>query len=406
MKKIVLIFLALSLLLLPAHVFGWGKDPDSGFRVNPVIQAVTTNSVGIIWETYNSDTGTVEIALNPDMDGSVKTKVNDASANHKVVIEGLTEATQYYYRIKSDGDTSTGSFKTSLTNGSRFPFRLVVYGDSRRSHWAEDIYSKYGDNDDHLAVCQSISSYSPDFLIHVGDYVFSGSNKGDIYNFFSVEKELLGNISLLAAYGNHEFAGGSGADNTLFDNYLIPPKGDSFAWYSYNYGNLHVLILNTGAACFATDNYDHIAPGSPQYKFAEDDLKAASTDSNIDHIIVAFHNPLYSVTSFGDNEKLQQYLEPLFTQYGVKAVFTGHEHDYQHTEKYGVHYILSGGAGSSIFTMPWKGQQDDTKANLIKFAPVLNYVVIDVNGNSLNIEARKVQGNGNSTSSVIESFTL
>ncbi|MCP4133901.1 MAG: hypothetical protein GY754_23225, partial [bacterium] len=78
----------------------------------------------------------------------------------------------------------------------------------------------------------------------------------------------------------------------------------------------------------------------------------------------------------------------------------------QHIERYGIHHILSGGAGSSMCDMPWHGDDADTDGNLIKYEQVLNYLIVDINGDSINFQARKVQGNGNNSSSVLESFSL
>jgi hypothetical protein len=38
-------------------------------------------------------------------------------------------------------------------------------------------------------------------------------------------------------------------------------------------------------------------------------------------------------------------LIPLFTQAGVKAVFSGHEHNFQHSRADGIDYFVSGAAG-------------------------------------------------------------
>lgn len=407
-KRIVPVMIVV-LLVLSDVSFAGGDDPppETGFKVFPALQVVAPTSVGMMWETHTADAATVVLSMNPDLSGGTSLDVLNPSKNHKVTLQDLTPNERYYYQVTSDGESSpVRSFLTALDKGSRVPFRFVVFGDTRVSPWYEDAVSWYGDNEDHLAVCQSIVDYGPDFVVHVGDFVFDGTEMDGIYNFFDVEKDLLAENPLLPTYGNHEFRGGSGTGNTLMDGYMIPAAGGEFAWYSYNYGNLHILVLNTGAGVTASDNFDLLAPGSPQYQFVASDLAAAENDSDIDHILVSMHVPLYSVAGFGDNQQLINSLEPLFIQHGVKAVLVGHEHDYQHQEWNGIHHILSGGGGASIMDMAWHGDEGDSAANLIKYDDVLNYVIVDVTGDTMNLEVRKVEGHGDKTSSVIESFTL
>ncbi|MBF0119875.1 MAG: metallophosphoesterase [Desulfobacterales bacterium] len=416
-KKIKLLttFTLIGFLFFSLNVYAGSKPPaPKGFRIYPTLQIVSPTSVGIMWATYNADKGVVTVSAANGMNPSIAPAISTYSTIHKIIVKGLKSNTRYYVQVKADGQTSNvGTFVTAPPKGSRVPIRFVVYGDTRTGHWAENLadsvgIAKYGDDDDHLAVCQSIMNQAPNFIIHVGDYAFSGVDMDKIYGFFNVERDLLSNVPLLPTYGNHEFKGGHNQENTYFSSYFIPVPvaNGSFAWYSYDYANVHIITLNAGEGVFATDNFDLIKPGSPQYSFLEADLKKASTDPDIDHIFVSMHNPLYSVANFGDNKTLQNALEPLFRQYGVKAVFTGHEHDYQHTERYGIHHVLTGGGGSPILDLPWKGDQNDTEATLVKYDTILNYMLVDVNGHTLDCSTYKVQGNGSSASSVFERFNL
>ncbi|MEW5734715.1 MAG: metallophosphoesterase [Thermodesulfobacteriota bacterium] len=395
---------------LPALALAGGDPPPpTGFKVYPNLQGVAQNSIGMMWQTHNADKGKVKIAANSNMSGAVTYTMSVSQTRQKATISGLAANTVYYYQVVADGETSPkGSFVTSLPKGSRLPFRFIVYGDSRDSSWYEDIVSKYGDNDDHLPVCISMNNYAPDFLVHAGDLVRDGNDTDLIYNFFDVEKELLANNPVLPAYGNHEFSGGNGTGNTTLDSFLLPPPGSpNFAYYSMVYGNVKIIVLNTGEGVFASDNFDIIKQGSTQWNWLYSQVASAAADADIDHIFITLHAPPFSCANFGDNTQVQNALNPVLALTGkVKAVFMGHEHDYQHLKKNGMNYILSGGAGSSMMDYPWVGDQDDTSAQLIKYAEVLNYLIVDVSGSSIHCEARSVQGNGSSTSALLESFNL
>lgn len=63
--------------------------------------------------------------------------------------------------------------------------------------------------------------------------------------------------------------------------------------------------------------------------------------------ICFFHHPLYSSGGrHGPELPLREQLEPLFIQYGVDVVLTGHEHFYERIKpQNGIVYFISGGAG-------------------------------------------------------------
>ena len=65
----------------------------------------------------------------------------------------------------------------------------------------------------------------------------------------------------------------------------------------------------------------HIALALAQKAFVEQDLKAASTNQNIDWIIVYFHKPMYSspssCSSCSGESSLRDIYHPLFDKYGV-----------------------------------------------------------------------------------------
>lgn len=64
-----------------------------------------------------------------------------------------------------------------------------------------------------------------------------------------------------------------------------------------------------------------------------------------DHIVVILHRPVFS-TYWSEASAVHA---PLFTQYGVDFVFTGHVHAYDRIKRDGVIYITTGGAGGKLY---------------------------------------------------------
>ena len=94
------------------------------------------------------------------------------------------------------------------------------------------------------------------------------------------------------------------------------------------------LVLDSNAYSFALTD---------QTVWIEQQLQAARLDPEIKHIFVSMHHPPYSISLHGGQAELREAWTPLFEEYGVAAVFSGHDHVYSRAEKNGVHYFVSGG---------------------------------------------------------------
>jgi predicted MPP superfamily phosphohydrolase len=80
-----------------------------------------------------------------------------------------------------------------------------------------------------------------------------------------------------------------------------------------------------------------------QLKWLEDELK----NSGEKWKIVFFHHPLYSsARTHGSALQLRTVLEPLFIQYGVSVVLTGHDHVYERIRpQNGIQHFVEGSSG-------------------------------------------------------------
>ncbi|HIO71796.1 MAG TPA: T9SS type A sorting domain-containing protein [Flavobacteriales bacterium] len=158
--------------------------------------------------------------------------------------------------------------------------------------------------------------------------------------------------------GNHEQVGINGVI-PYYDIFTFPENGEaggipsnSEAYYSFDYGNIHFISL---------DSYgSNRSVGGPMYLWAEADLQ--NTDS--DWIIAFWHHPPYTKGSHNSDTEIEliqmrSNFLPLFEDYGVDLVLSGHSHSYERS------YLLNGHYGNSntfnINTMALdagSGQQD------------------------------------------------
>ena len=80
-------------------------------------------------------------------------------------------------------------------------------------------------------------------------------------------------------------------------------------------------------------------------------------------------------------------LMPLLEKYRVTAAFFGHDHNYQHYLKNGIHYVVTGGGGAPLYDVD-KPPPEIT----LKVVSTENFVSIRVNGKTAAVQAIAMDG--------------
>jgi len=287
----------------------------------PYLQNVKDDGITVMWETNLFLPSRVDYGVT-----SYEHSVVDTTATriHEVRLSGLTPDTLYHYKVASEDAVSADSTFRTATEGPVFSF--LVYGDTRT----------FPEN--HRAVINAMIANNPGtFVLHTGDIVDDGEEyRNWKREFFDPASDLLRNTTLFTTPGNHE------GDQVWYYRFFDMPMENSGteSYYSFRYGDSHFIGLN---------QYDDFVAGSAQYSWIESDLAAA--ESSARWIFVFFHQPPYTSGSHaGESRALdtQTHLVPLFEQYGVDLVFSGHDHLYERSLKDCVSYIVAGGGGAPL----------------------------------------------------------
>ena len=116
------------------------------------------------------------------------------------------------------------------------------------------------------------------------------------------------------------------------------------AWYQFQYGSVFVVVLNTHAPA------NNQNPNRDQLVYLTQALSSPQAQA-ADFRVVTFHQSPYTNATQHDTtgcESCRQWWVPVFEDYGVDLVISGHFHSYQRGEQNGVTYVIVAGGGSAL----------------------------------------------------------
>ncbi|MGC9317181.1 MAG: metallophosphoesterase family protein [Armatimonadota bacterium] len=221
-------------------------------------------------------------------------------------------------------------------------FTFAVFGDCRPGN-AE--YSPILQ-----AFAAEVGGLDVPFVIGTGDYIEGSTNQSTVRRqwegFFAGLAPLQARraIPLALAPGNHDIAGVRRNAEIFIEHFKR-------LYFSFDYEGCHFIILNSetvGSEGRLSDT---------QLAWLKQDL-AESRDAKL--TFVALHRPLFPVdghvgSSMDAHPSERDALHHLFVEGGVDCVFAGHEHLYNHQERDGIHYFITGGAGAPLYAEPARG---------------------------------------------------
>jgi hypothetical protein len=183
-------------------------------------------------------------------------------------------------------------------------FNIAAVGDWGCTPNTEDTVDNIVDRDSEL-------------VLGLGDYSYQ--NSADCW--FDIVDPIIG--KMIIAIGDHEHnVPGEGENSGLLDEYM-DRFGLEQQYYTYRYGNAFVLVISQEVP-FDKD--------SDQHDFVVSSLSKASSDPNVDWIIVASHTPFYNSPGVRpDFGTLRNTYHELFEENDVDLVLSGDIHNYERT---------------------------------------------------------------------------
>lgn len=164
-----------------------------------------------------------------------------------------------------------------------------------------------------------------DALLLLGDNVYPNGDPSQVTRtvFEPFDAVLDGGTELVAVLGNHDVRDGNGDAQAA-------ALGMPARWYARRFDDVLVIAL------------DSTQPEHPEQVAW---LRATLEQESARWTIVLLHHPPYSGGYHGSDLTVRERFVPLFTEYGVDVVLSGHEHDYQRSVPLdGVTYVVTGAA--------------------------------------------------------------
>jgi predicted MPP superfamily phosphohydrolase len=163
-----------------------------------------------------------------------------------------------------------------------------------------------------------------DIVLMLGDNLYGRKTPAD-YNrkFEEPYKPLLDEgVKFYASLGNHDDPN---------ERYYKPFHMNGQRYYALRLGEVEFFALDS----------TYVDPQQLEW------IKQQLSSSSAPWKICFFHHPLYSAAHYhGPDLDLRKRLEPIFQQYGVTVVLSGHEHVYERVKpQNGIYYFVLGNGG-------------------------------------------------------------
>lgn len=371
-------------------------DAVDASNIRQVITADSTTSRTFMWQSdyaeenpvveyrqAGDDTTIMQLPASSDAfsDDGVTTYI------HTAAVSDLKPGTAYEYRVGAgDKRSDWQSFHTAQGHD----FKALIFPDSQSSDysvWAATAQPAWQRNQD------------AQFFINMGDLVDNGQDHYQWNAWFDVVGDMIARIPVVTLLGNHETYDKDWkvrmpeAYLHLFALPRIDREKYQNQFYSFDYGDVHFVVLNTQSQELA--DFEPSLDEDEVAWFKEDMAKTTKKWKIVlmhkDPLQYGFANrPEPREEGFSPEGRLWM---PLFDQYGVDAVLSAHLHTYRdrghirnfQRDESGPLYLITGVAGNVQYRGLWK--QHSLDEYVAPQPETDNYMTLEATDDSLTFRS-------------------
>ena len=256
------------------------------------------------------------------------------------------------------------------------------------------------------ALKKSVDREHVRLILTTGDNVYAGARilgfpigaTGDedddwFFTYFQPYRYIINRIPIYPAIGNHDAEETEERDDRaqVEDNFYIRERilGEEAAgrasfcpgmFYRFRYGS------DIEFCCLDTSKEDFFK-GRRLFEYAKhwEFVECAFPEDRSGSLwrIPFCHHPPYCAGPQHHNTKSMSRLIPLWQRAGVKVVFSGHEHNFQHSRADGIDYFITGAAGKLRRTPPDNFQA----AHTVSWATACHFLLARIQGSRMVVRA-------------------
>lgn len=361
--------------------------------------------------------------------GTLVSFAETSTANHAWVT-GLAPDTNYTYRVMVNGEEwaagerrdwaadSTGQglklsgrrydnrFRTHPHPDARAPLTFAVMGDFgigvRRTSRPDRCQREVA-----AALEKAVDARGIRLLLTTGDNIYAGRTllgipigaTGDedddwFFSFYQPYRYLINRIPVYPAVGNHDTGETEASDDRqqLMDNFFLHERftGEESAgrssigpglMYRFHYGmDIEFVCIDTSrqSLLFGARFFEHQNHAS----FLDAAFPAVAGEGTVMRrwrIPFTHHPPFCAGPQHFNSQSMIRHLVPLFQRAGVKAVFSGHEHNFQYSRVEGIDYFITGAGGKVRLKPP----SDFVDAHTLCWAAAGNFLIVEVTADQM-----------------------
>ena len=371
-------------------------DAVDASNIRQVITADSTTSRTFMWQSdYAEENPVVEYRQAGDDDSLMQLPASsDAFSDdgvttyiHTAAVSDLKPGTAYEYRVGAgDKRSDWQSFHTAQGHD----FKALIFPDSQSSDysvWAATAQPAWQRNQD------------AQFFINMGDLVDNGQDHYQWNAWFDVVGDMIARIPVVPLLGNHETYDKDWkvrmpeAYLHLFALPRIDREKYQNQFYSFDYGDVHFVVLNTQSQELA--DFEPSLDEDEVAWFKEDMAKTTKKWKIVlmhkDPLQYGFANrPQPREEGFSPEGRLWM---PLFDQYSVDAVLSAHLHTYRdrghirnfQRDESGPLYLITGVAGNVQYPGLWK--QHSLDEYVAPQPETDNYMTLEATDDSLTFRS-------------------
>jgi hypothetical protein len=249
----------------------------------------------------------------------------------------------------------------------------------------------------------AVDEYRVRFLLTTGDNIYAGrrflwitGSEGDedddwFFTYYQPYRYIINRVPVYPCIGNHDTAELESPDDRdqVMDNFYLAERfagEDKYGrasigpglFYRFRFGrDAEFICIDTSKESFFSDRLFEV----PKHMdFVQSSFPQFQTGGPRWRIPFCHHPPFCAGPRHRNTESMHKLL-PLFEQGGVRALFSGHEHNFQHSRHKGIDYLVTGGAGKVRRGKP--SESGFESAHTVSWAGTFNFLIVTVDSEQM-----------------------